>query len=176
MARDDARQTPETPDALVAPGTSTHPEDPQIPDDVHADYANEGVREALRALQQTPDYERLAAFLEALRHGYLVVDVTGAPSKRKGHRVRTIRSTTGQLVLPLFTSMDELRAVVPAGRRDELRGAVMPAREALALITSDRFVAAEFDKASAALVMLRKYIALAAGDEPVTAETLEALR
>ncbi len=165
MARDDASQTPETPDAQ-----------PSIPDDVHADYANEQVREALRALQQTPDYEHLAAFLEALREGYLVVDVTGTSSKRKGPRVRTIRSTKGQLVLPIFTSMDELRAIVPADRRDQLKGAVMPAREALALISSDRFVAAEFDKASAALVVLRKYVSLAAGDDPITPETLAALR
>jgi len=165
MARDDASQTPETPDAR-----------PSIPDDVHADYANEQVREALRALQQTPDYEHLAAFLEALREGYLVVDVTGTSSKRKGPRVRTIRSTKGQLVLPIFTSMDELRAIVPADRRDQLKGAVMPAREALALISSDRFVAAEFDKASAALVVLRKYVSLAAGDDPITPETLAALR
>ncbi|WP_053382988.1 SseB family protein [Leucobacter celer] len=165
MARDDASQTPETPDAQ-----------PSIPDDVHADYANEQVREALRALQQTPDYQHLAAFLEALREGYLVVDVTGTSSKRKGPRVRTIRSTKGQLVLPIFTSMDELRAIVPADRRDQLKGAVMPAREALALISSDRFVAAEFDKASAALVVLRKYVSLAAGDDPITSETLAALR
>lgn len=200
MARDDAPQTPEThatperpenahtldaletpatpepPGTSEHPGASEHPEHPRIPDDVHADYANAGVREALRALQQTPDYEHLAAFLGSLREGYLVVDVTGAPSKRKGHRVRTIRSTKGQLVLPLFTSMDELRSVVPADRRAQLKGAVMPAREALALIGSDRFVAAEFDKASAALVVLRKYISLAAGEEPITAESLAALR
>jgi len=149
---------------------------PQIPEDVHADYANEAVRSALVALRATPDYEHLAAFLEALREGYLVVDVSGAPSKKKGHRIRTIRSTKGQLVLPLFTSMDELRAMVPADRRDLVKGAVMPAREALALIASDRFVAAEFDKASASLVVLRKYISLAASGEPITAELLESSR
>lgn len=149
---------------------------PDIPDEVHADYANDGARAALESLQRTPDYEHLAAFLTSLREGYLVVDVSGAPPKKKGHRVRTIRSTKGQLVLPLFTSMDELRAVVPAERRDQLRGAVMPAREALALIGSDRFVAAEFDKASASLVVLRKYVSLAAGDEPITGDGLERLR
>lgn len=153
-----------------------HPEHQLVPDDVHADYANEGVRDALKALQQTPDYEHLAAFLESLREGYLVVDITGTSSKKKGHRVRTIRSTKGQLVLPLFTSMDELRALVPASRSDQVKGAVMPARDALALISSDRFVAAEFDKASASLVVLRKYVSLAAGDEPITAAALEAMR
>lgn len=149
---------------------------PSIPEEIHADYANEGVRAALRELQSSPDYTHLARFLLALREGYLVVDVTGAASKKKGTRIRTIRSTKGQLVLPLFTSMDELRAVVPADRRDQLRGAVMPALEALALIGTDRFVAAEFDKASASLVVLRKYVSLAAGEEPITAETLEAMR
>lgn len=151
-------------------------ETPSIPEEVHADYANEAVRTALRELQAEPDYAHLAAFLLALREGYLIVDVTGAASKKKGTRVRTIRSTKGQLVLPIFTSMDELRAIAPAGRRDQLRGAVMPALEALALIGTDRFVAAEFDKASASLVILRKYITLAAGDEPITAESLEAMR
>lgn len=147
-----------------------------IPDDVHADYANEAVRSALTALQQIPDYVHLAAFLTALRDGYLVVDVTGAPSKKKGHRVRTIRSTTGKPVLPIFTSMAELRAVAPASRGHQVKGAVMPARDALALIGSDRFVAAEFDKASAALVLLRKYVTLAAGDEEITAELLEGMK
>lgn len=149
---------------------------PSIPEEIHADYANEAVRTAVRELQAIPDYEHLAAFLLALREGYLVVDVTGAASKKKGTRIRTIRSTKGQLVLPLFTSMAELRLVVPADRRDQLRGAVMPALEALALIGTDRFVAAEFDKASSSLVVLRKYIALAAGDDEITAASLEAMR
>ncbi len=148
----------------------------EIPEDVHADYVNEEARAALQSLQATPDYAHLAAFLNALREGYLVVDVSGTQTKKRGPRLRTIRSTTGQLVLPLFTSMEELRAVVPASRREELQGAVIPAREALALISSDRFAAAEFDKASAALVMLRKYVSLAAGEEPITAESLEAMR
>lgn len=147
-----------------------------IPDEVHPDYANEAVRAALRALQEQPDYEHLAAFLNSLREGYLVADVTGTSSKKKGPRVRTIRSTKGQLVLPLFTSMAELRAVAPAERRSEIKGAIMPAREALALISTDRFVAAEFDKAGASLVVLRKYVALASGDDPVTAAQLEQMR
>lgn len=147
-----------------------------IPEEVHADYANEGAQAALQAFQQTPDYPHLAAFLLALREGYLVVDVTGTAGKKRGPRVRTIRSTSGKLVLPIFTSLAELRAVVPTERKAELKGAVMPAREALALIASDRFVAAEFDKASAALVMLRKYVTLAASSEDITADTVAALK
>ncbi|PRI12394.1 SseB family protein [Leucobacter massiliensis] len=175
MAHDDA-QRPEAGTASDPAPEETDAQAAAIPPEVHADYANETARAALDAFRATPDYEHLAAFLSSLREGYLVVDVSGAPSKRKGPRVRTIRSTSGQLVLPLFTSMDELRAVVPAERRGELRGAVMPARGALALIATDRFVAAEFDKASASLVVLRKYVSLAAGEEPITAEGLEALR
>lgn len=147
----------------------------QIPDGVHADYANEGVREALQRLQQVSDYPHLAEFLTSLRQGYLVIDVTGTSTKR-GPRVRTIRSTNGQLVLPLFTSMAELRAAIPAQDQEHLKGAVMVAREALALINSDRFVAAEVDKASAALVILRKYISLAASEHAITPEVLEQMR
>lgn len=149
----------------------------QIPEDVSADYENTAAREALTAFQTTPDYERLAAFLTALRDGYLVADVTGTPKKsKKGTRIRTIRSTKGQLVLPLFTSMAELREAVGDRQQEELRGAVMPALEALRLIRTDRFVAAEFDHASAKLVLLRKYVELAAGEEAVTADSLERLR
>lgn len=146
---------------------------PELPEGIDETYENTGVREALRQLLETPDYEHLAAFLMSLREGFLVVDVTGAISKKKGARVRTIRSTNGQLVLPIFTSMDELRAVAPAARREEVKGALMPAKAALALIKSDRFVAAEFDKASVGQVILRKYITLALGDDPITAEQLE---
>lgn len=148
----------------------------EIPAEVHADYANDAVRAALHALQETPDYPHLAAFLLALREGYLVVDITGTAGKKRGPRARTLRSTSGQLVLPIFTSMAELRAVAPASRAEELKGAVMPAQQALALIASDRFVAAEFDKASAALVVLRKYVTLAASSAEITAESVAALK
>ncbi len=151
-------------------------EQAELPDDVHADYANEPARDALAALLQAPDFAHLADFLNAAREGYLVVDVTGTAGKKRGPRVRTIRSTSGKLVLPLFTSMAELRAAVPAAQHDHVRGAVLPAREALSIIVSDRFVAAEFDKASTAFVVLRKFVTLAAAAEPVTADALEALR
>lgn len=150
--------------------------DDQIPEGLTADYSNEGARAALAALKEAPDYAHLAAFLNSLREGFLIVDVTGTTTKKKGTRVRATRSTKGQLVLPLFTSMDQLRAIAPADRRPEIRGAIMPARAALALITSDRFVAAEIDKAGDGLVVVRKYVTLACGDDPVTAEALEAKR
>ena len=154
-------------------------ETPSIPEEVHADYENVAAREALDALQATPDYEHLAGFLTALREGYLVVDVTGTSTKnrKKGTRIRTIRSTKGQLVLPLFTSMAQLRTAVTDKQKSELKGAVMPALEALKLIGTDRFVAAEIDKSSpSSLVVLRKYIALAAGEEEITPELLQGMR
>lgn len=165
-----AEDPTETPTATAAEG------DDGIPDGVTADYVNEEAQGALAAFQATPDYEHLAAFLNALRTGYLVVDVTGEPSKKKRHRIRTIRSTTGKLVLPLFTSMAGLRAIVPGDRQHLLRGAVMPATVALGLIATDRFVAAEIDKSGASLVLLRKYVVLAASSDEITAESLAAMK
>lgn len=165
----------------------------QIPDDLSADYENVEVRAALAALQETPDYASLVSVLESLREGYLVADVTGSQNpaqqnstenaakkkggKKRGTRVRVIRSTAGQLVLPLFTSMAQLRATVTDVQHEQLRGAMMPAREALNLITTDRFTAAEFDKgAPHSLVLLRKYVTLAAGGDEVTVARLEGMR
>ena len=156
--------------------TDGAPEEPEIPAEVHKDYENTAAREALTAFHATPDYEHLAALLNSFREGYLVADVSGTGGKRRGPRVRTIRSTRGQLVLPLFTSLAELRALTPEHKRSEVKGAVLPARDALGLIHSDRFVAAEFDKSSASLVLLRKYITLAHSDEEITAESLEAMK
>lgn len=149
--------------------------DAQIPEGLTADYENVAAAEAITALQAEPDYEHLASFLGALRDGYLVVDVTGTP-KKKATRIRTIRSTTGQLLLPIFTSMAELRRAVAKGRSDQPKGAVMPAAEALALIRTDRFVAAQFNPGSDALVVLRKYVELALSAELIDAAAVEALK
>ena len=146
----------------------------QIPEGLTADYANTEVREAILALQADADYERLATFLSALREGFLIADVTGTQKKKSTH-VRTIRSTRGQLLLPLFTSMHELRLAHPAGRRDEAKGVIMPAPEALRLIRSGPFVAVQFDAGSAALVVLRKYVELVLGDGAVEASALETM-
>lgn len=145
--------------------------DAQIPEGLTADYANEQVRATLTAFHAEPDFERLAEFLTSLREGFLIADVTGTQRKKATH-VRTIRSTKGQLVLPLFTSMEELRLAHPKGRREQAKGAIMPAREALGLITSSPFVAVQFDTGSTALPVLRKYITLVLGDEPIEAEGL----
>lgn len=147
----------------------------QIPDGLTADYANLEVRAPIEALQATPDYAHLAEFLNALRSGFLIVDVTGTP-KKKSTRIRTIRATKGQLLLPLFTSMDRLRSALPRGQAAGAKGAIMPIAEALRLIHSDRFVAAQFDAGPAALVVLRKYLDLALSDAPIDAAAVESLR
>lgn len=146
-----------------------------IPEGLTAEYVNDAVRDAIHSLQQNPDYERLAAFLTSLREGYLVVDVTGTAKKKATH-IRTIRSTKGQLLLPLFTSMDELRAAMPKGKAADAKGAIMPAAGALGMIRTGRFVAAQFNPGGDALVVLRKYVELALGDEPIDAATLEAMK
>jgi hypothetical protein len=148
----------------------------QIPEGVSADTENAAVRDAIVALHAAPDYQLLAAVLTALRAGFLIVDVTGTP-KKQATRTRTTRSTTGQLILPIFTSMNELRAAVPKAKAEAARGAIMPAKAALRLIRSGRFVAAQINPGSATeLVIVRKYVELSLGDEPIDASTLEAMK
>lgn len=143
----------------------------QIPEGLTADYTNEPVEHTLAAFQTDPDFEHLASFLTSLREGYLVADITGTQKKKSTH-VRTIRSTKGQLVLPLFTSMDELRLAHPKGSREQAKGAIMPALEALRLIETSPFVAVQFNSGSASLPVLRKYIARVLGGLPIEAGQL----
>lgn len=94
----------------------------QVPEGLTADYVNSEVREAMVALQATPDYAHLAAFPElAARRGCSLW--TSQEPRRKATHIRTIRSTQGKLVLPLFTSMAELRAAMPKGKRGVRRRA-----------------------------------------------------
>ncbi len=136
-----------------------------IPETITPDYSNDKLRASLNSLRTTPDYETLSAFLLSLRSDYLIVDVSGSkhgstkPSgKKSGHHIRIVRSTQGQLILPIFTSMAELRSAVPTAQRETVKGVVMPAIEALKLIRTDKFVAAQFDAGSAKFVVLRKFI------------------
>ena len=62
----------------------------QVPEGLTADYVNSEVREAMVALQATPDYAHLTAFLNSLRDGLLVVDVTGTAKKKATHIVMAI--------------------------------------------------------------------------------------
>lgn len=144
----------------------------QIPEGLTADYANTEVREAMLDLQADGTYERLATFLRTLREGFLIADVTGTQKKKSTH-VRTVRSTKGQLLLPLFTSMDELRLAHPHGRREQVKGVIMPTLEAQRLIRSSPFVAVQFDAGSAAFVVLRKFVELVLSGDPIDAAMLE---
>jgi len=69
--------------------------------------------------------------------------------------------------------MEELRLAHPKGRRDQAKGAIMPALEALRLIESSPFVAVQFNAGSAALPVLRKYISLVLSGDPIEAASLE---
>lgn len=149
-----------------------------LPEGISADYVNEAVETQMHALLDTPDYERLAAFMNTLREGFLFTDVTGAVSRKKGARVRTTRTTRGQLVLPIFTSMENLRAAVSSkGRRvPETKGALMPSLEALRIIETDRFVAVEINPGARSLVVLRKYISLLLDGSTIDAGVLEGMK
>lgn len=141
-----------------------------------ADFVNHEAQQALAALQQQPSYDSLAAFLTALGTGYLVVDVTGTTTKKKGTRARTIRATNGKQVLPIFTSMRELHAAVGGSTTKQgaaAQGAIMPAKEALGLVRSGPIVAIEVDAASAKQVVLRKFVELILRGEKITAAQLQ---
>src|SRR6185437_1560527 len=73
-------------------------------------YENAPVKKALAAIAAEPSRESLDVLLTAATKGGLVVDLTG--STPQDTRLRTISSTTGEAVLPLFTSMNALRSAV----------------------------------------------------------------
>lgn len=128
-------------------------------------YENVAVRKALTAIAAEPTLENLDALLAAAVKGGLVVDVTG--STPQDTRLRTISSTTGEAVLPLFTSMTALRAAVAAtadGEGSQVQAVIVPALEALGFITSADFVAVQFDPgAPDTMVVARSHIESALG-------------
>lgn len=123
-------------------------------------YENRPVRAALAAIAAEPTMENLDALLTAATTGGLVVDVTGSTPAET--RLRTIASTAGEPVLPLFSSMKALRTAVggsgaPKGTR--VQAVVVPAAEALGYITSAEFVAVQFDPGSPeTMVVARSHI------------------
>lgn len=123
-------------------------------------YENAPVRKALAAIAAEPTLENLDALLAAATKGGLVVDVTG--STPQDTRLRTISSTTGEAVLPLFTSMNALRAAVAQGAEGEgarVQAVIVPALEALAFIRTADFVAVQFDPGAAqTMVVARSHI------------------
>jgi hypothetical protein len=106
-----------------------------------------------------PTLENLDALLSAATKGGLVVDVTGSDPGEV--RLRTIQSTAGEPVLPLFTSMKALRNAVGAasGKGTRVQAVIVPAAEALGYIRNADFVAVQFDPgAPHTLVVARSHI------------------
>ena len=128
-------------------------------------YENGPVRQALAAIAAEPTMEHLDALLAAATKGGLVVDVTGSSADEV--RLRTISSTTGEAVLPLFTSMKALRTAVGAasGTGTRVQAIVVPAVEALGYIRTADFVAVQFDPGAAhTMVVARSHIESALGE------------
>ncbi|MCS5717464.1 SseB family protein [Herbiconiux sp. CPCC 205763] len=120
-------------------------------------YSNRPLRKALETFAALPNRTTLDALLAAMRTGGLVVDITGS-TDATDPQLRTILSTTGELVLPLFTSVAELRLAVPVEQRPTAQAMILPAREALALVETADFVAVQFDVASLAQVVKREFV------------------
>lgn len=128
-------------------------------------YENVPVRRALAAIAAEPTLENLEVLLAAAVKGGLVVDVTG--STPQDTRLRTISSTTGEPVLPLFTSMKALRGAVgqtAEGAGTKVQAVIVPAVEALGFIRTAEFVAVQFDPGSEqTMVVARSHIESALG-------------
>lgn len=126
-------------------------------------YENTAVRRALESLAAAPSLEGLDELLQASLKGALVVDVTGS-SPETGTHVRTIASTDGRPVLPLFTSIRELETAV--GKANEELGVegslvqsiIIPAREALELVGTADFIAVQFNPGTHAQVVAREHV------------------
>lgn len=129
-------------------------------------YVNVPVRTALAGIVAEPTLERLEALLAAAVTGGLVVDVTG--STPQDTRLRTISSTTGEPVLPLFTSIKALRAAVgqtAEGAGTKVQAVIVPAVEALGFVRTAEFVAVQFDPGSEqTMVVARSHIESALGE------------
>jgi len=129
-------------------------------------YENVPVRKALADIAAEPTLPNLEALLTAAVKGGLVVDVTG--STPEDTRLRTISSTTGEPVLPLFTSMKALRSAVgqtAEGAGTKVQAIIVPAVEALGFVRTAEFVAVQFDPGSEqTMVVARSHIETALGD------------
>ncbi|MCX7522680.1 SseB family protein [Microbacterium sp. STN6] len=125
-----------------------------------ASYVNTGVERALAALAAAPSEQTLSALLDAATKGGLVLDITGS-SAETGTHVRTVASTDGKQVLPLFTSMKELQRAVAETAEEgmQVQATIVPSRQALELIrTDDDFVAVQFNPGPDALVVARAHV------------------
>jgi hypothetical protein len=127
-------------------------------------YENRVVAVALDRLVESPGEETLAALLQAALRGGLTVDVTGSPSPRE-LRLRTLQTTDGRQVLPLFTSMKELQATADAAGLGgtTVNGIIVPGREALGFIQTADFVAVQFNPRIPGGVVAREHVERALG-------------
>jgi len=126
-------------------------------------YVNTAVLRALDDLRATPSEDTLTALLDAAQRGGLVVDITGS-TQETGPQARTLISSEGHGVLPLFTSMRALEDAVGASAPDTMvQATILPGREALALVTADDLAAVQFDPGPRALVVARSHIEAALG-------------
>jgi hypothetical protein len=126
-------------------------------------YVNRPLRAALEGFAAAPTESTLETLLDAMTRGGLVVDLTGTTDARgttdAGEpQARTILSTDGQLILPLFTSVTELRFAVPPAARKAVRAVIMPAGTALQLIEGGDIVAVQFDAGSLAQIVTRPFV------------------
>jgi len=120
-------------------------------------YSNRPLRKALETFAALPNRTTLDALLVAMRTGGLVVDITGT-TDAADPQVRTVLSTDGQLVLPLFTSLTEFRLAVPKEQRASAKAMFLPANDALALIHTADFAAVQFDAGSLAQIVKRDFV------------------
>lgn len=145
-------------------GVSPAPKTPKFP----RSYTNAPVKKALSKLSKlaqspAPDPEELATvfaeLMDAAGRGGLVLEAVSAPADEE-LRVRELRSTDGRLVLPLFTSIAELKATIQAGggRSEQARAVIVPAREALGFVAKADFVAVQFDPRTPGGVVAREHI------------------
>jgi hypothetical protein len=121
-------------------------------------YENKPLVSALDKLIAAPSEATLAALLEAALRGGITVDVTG--SAPDDLRVRTIQTTDGRQVLPLFSSMKELKATVDAAgaRGAKVNGIIVPGRQALGFIETADFVAVQFNPRMPGGIVAREHI------------------
>jgi hypothetical protein len=120
-------------------------------------YVNTAVRDALAAFEAEPSVAGIQKALALALTGGLVVDVTGS-TPASGTRVRTLTSTDGRMVLPLFTSLSELGLAVPEAERAEVQGTILPGRDALAIVQSADIVAVQFDPGSRQVIVKRSLV------------------
>lgn len=126
-------------------------------------YVNTPVLRALDDMHEAPSTDKLTVLLDAALTGGLVVDITGS-TKETGPQARTLISSDGQGVLPLFTSMKALESAVGTSAPGTMvQATILPAREALSLVMADELAAVQFDPGPRALVVARTHIEAALG-------------